>query len=80
MKLVEGTRYIGRVDRPSSHPSVRREAHSGVVDTDLTSAVQIITPLDDIFYKISLLKISHFLNIYLGCKLPSRFLREGCKT
>ena len=49
--------------------SMRRHVHSGVDDTDITSDVQIITPLDV------------FLSKYRACKslIPLSFLLAKCR-
>ena len=44
--VVRGAVKVGAV-----FIQLRREVHSGVVDTDSTPGVQIITPLDDFFSK-----------------------------
>ena len=41
----------GAVNGGAGFVRLRREVHSGVVDTDSTTEVQIITPLDDFFSK-----------------------------
>jgi hypothetical protein len=49
LSVVRGAVNVGSV-----YSRLRREVHSGVVDTDLTPDVQIITPLDVCLLNIAL--------------------------
>ena len=61
--VMSGAVNVGEVFR-----RLRREVHSGVVDTDSTTEVQTIAPLDVFLVNIALANLT--FPSHPGCKLP----------